>query len=114
MGVPQVRKLSSAGAVLIACAACSTGGLQITVSGLPSGIDAAVTVTGPGPFSQTLTATRTLTGLAPGTYTVTANAVPNGGVSYAGTITGSPARLQAKALTTAAVIYSVVPGSLQV
>ncbi len=109
-----MRKLSCAGAVLVACAACSTGGLQVTVSGLPSGINAAVTVTGPGSFNQALTATQTLTGLAPGTYTVTADAVTIGGFSYGGTITGSPAQLQAKALTTIAVSYAAVTGSLQV
>ena len=56
-------------------AACGGGGgggsassssLAVTVTGL-TGLDADVTVTGPGGYSEHLTATQTLTGLARGT-----------------------------------------------
>ncbi|HUR93497.1 MAG TPA: hypothetical protein VMY76_02865, partial [Gemmatimonadales bacterium] len=73
-------------AFTIVCTA-TTGSLAITVAGLPAGVDAAVTVTGPGGFSEAVTATRTLTGLAPGDYTVTAAGVTTGGTTY----TASPA-----------------------
>ncbi len=64
-------------------AACGGGGgggsassssLAVTVTGL-TGLDADVTVTGPGGYSEHLTATQTLTGLARGTYTLTAGTV---------------------------------------
>ena len=42
-----------------------TGGLTVTVTALPSGAPAAVTITGPGGFSQALTATTTLIKLTP-------------------------------------------------
>lgn len=53
----------------------TTGSLTVTVTGLGAGIDGAVTVTGPGGFSQQLTATQTLTGLAAGTYTIAASSI---------------------------------------
>jgi hypothetical protein len=61
----------------------TTGGLAVTIAGLPDGTDAAVTVTGPGSFSESLTATGTLTGLVPGQYTVSAANVTSGGTTYA-------------------------------
>ncbi|BDB26690.1 hypothetical protein Tamer19_21100 [Cupriavidus sp. TA19] len=51
--------------------ASGTGELMISISGLPSGTSAAITVLGPGEFRQTLTQPSTLT-LAPGSYTVVA------------------------------------------
>jgi hypothetical protein len=62
--------------------AISTGSLTVTISGLPGGVNAAVTVTGPGSFSQTLTATATMNKLVPGTYTITASGVTSGPNSY--------------------------------
>ena len=65
-------------------AACGGGGgggsassssLAVTVTGLEAGLAADVTVTGPGGYSEHLTATQTLTGLARGTYTLTAGTV---------------------------------------
>lgn len=50
-------------------------GLLVKVEGLPAGLDAAVTVVGPGGFSRTLTNTTALKGLAPGHYTVSASTV---------------------------------------
>lgn len=60
----------------------STASLQVTVSGLPAGTAPNVTVTGPGGFSQQVTASLTLTGLVPGTYATTAVAVSSGGTTY--------------------------------
>ena len=65
--------------------ALATGAIATSVSGLPNGVNASLTITGPNSFSQTVTATQTITGLVPGTYTVTAAAVTSGGVSYAPT-----------------------------
>lgn len=65
--------------------ALATGAIATSVSGLPNGVNASLTITGPNSFSQTVTATQTITGLVPGTYTVTAASVTSGGVSYAPT-----------------------------
>lgn len=59
------------------------GALTVAVAGLPTGVSAAITVTGPGGFSQTLTAATTLVRLPAGTYTVSASNVTSGAASYA-------------------------------
>jgi glucose/arabinose dehydrogenase len=51
-----------------------TGSLTVTINGL-TGVGAAVTVTGPGGYSQQLNATQTLGSLVPGMYTIAAGAV---------------------------------------
>lgn len=58
------------------------GALALTVSGLPTGVPALVTVTGPGGFSQAVSASQTLSALAPGNYTVVGARVDNNGRSY--------------------------------
>ena len=68
----------------VTCAA-TVGALAVTVAGLPAGANAAVTVSGPGNFSQPVSGTRTLSGLTPGTYTVTAQSVTHGGTTYTAT-----------------------------
>lgn len=52
-----------------------TGGLELTIRGLISGLEANVTVTGPNSFSQTLNASTKLEKLAAGNYTITAQDV---------------------------------------
>ncbi len=61
------------------------GGVAVTVSGLPAGTAANITLTGPGGFSQVMTASGTVDGLTPGTYTVSASAVSTSGGGYAPT-----------------------------
>lgn len=89
------------------------GGLDLTISGLPPGTNAAVTVTGPGGFQQSLTAGASLTSLAPGTYTVTAVVVQSGGTVYA----PSPATqdvVVTSATASASVAYAATTGALTV
>lgn len=62
--------------------AISTGGIAFLVTGLPSGVDGAIRVTGPGGFQRTITQTVTLTDLAPGTYNLTSDSVQSGGLTY--------------------------------
>ena len=50
----------------------STGGLDVTVSGLPFGTGGSISVSGPGGFTRSLTASTSMNGLVPGTYTVSA------------------------------------------
>ena len=52
--------------------AAQVGALVVSLNGLPTGAPASVTVTGPGGFTRTLSATTTLTAMAAGNYTVDA------------------------------------------
>jgi len=106
--------LTSSATIIIAPA---PGSLEVSVSGLPSGTNASVTVMGPGNFSQTLTGSKNLTGLALGSYSVTAASVSAGGTTYVGTVTGSPATVAAGSTPTVGVVYAAQApgmGSLQV
>ena len=71
---------------LVACGGASTGpttgSLSLAVSGLPSGVAADVSVTGPSGFSQQLGESETLSGLTLGSYTVVATGVTAGTASY--------------------------------
>jgi hypothetical protein len=69
--------------------AIASGSLMITVTGLPSGGLAAITVTGPGEFNQIVTATTTLLDLTPGTYMLTASTVAVLDSTYGSTPTSS-------------------------
>ncbi len=60
----------------------STSSLVVTISGLPQGTDAAVDVTGPGGYHESLTSSATLAELDAGSYTVTAAGVSAGGSQY--------------------------------
>jgi hypothetical protein len=80
----------------------SNGTLQVNVTGLPAGTNAAVTVTGPGNFTQSVTATTSISA-APGSYTVTAQQVTVGAARYNCTVTGSPATVTASGTVTVTV-----------
>ncbi len=90
------------------------GGLTVTISGLPGGAGANVTVTGPGGFSQNLTATTTFSGLTPGSYTVAASNVSSGGTTYAPTPASQNRTVSAGATATATVTYASTVGALTV
>ena len=53
----------------------TVGQLAITITGLPTDYSAAVFVTGPNEFSETLTASKTFSDLPPGEYIITASKV---------------------------------------
>ena len=59
-----------------------TGALAVTVSGLPSGASASVTITGPAGYSTTVSHSSTLTNLAPGSYQLSAATVSANDTSY--------------------------------
>lgn len=75
-------------------AACGGGGggsgggpggsssLAITISGLPAGTVAVVSITGPDGSLRTVSATQTLTNLAAGTYEITSSSVFNGSTVF--------------------------------
>lgn len=60
----------------------ASGSLALSISGLPGGVNAAVSVTGPGGYSQNVTATQTLVGLLSGSYSIIASPVSNAGTTY--------------------------------
>jgi hypothetical protein len=91
------------------------GSLLVTITGLPTGALAGVTVTGPDGFSRTVTATTTLTQLAAGQYTVTASDVFHGGSTYTGAPSSQSYTVTAGAsVTTPSVSYALASGALSV
>ncbi len=83
-----------------------TGMLRITVTGLPAGVDASITVSGPANYTEAVTGTTTIADLAPGSYHVAA--LPLSSVD--GELYAAPAEqditVPADTTVTAAVNYS--------
>ncbi|HEX6314281.1 MAG TPA: hypothetical protein VFZ73_05455 [Gemmatimonadaceae bacterium] len=89
------------------------GSLLVTINGLPNGAPASVTVTGPGSFSRTISATTTLTQLSAGSYTVTVGDVTHEGSTYSGAPASQSYDLAAGAeVTTPTVTYALATGAL--
>lgn len=118
MIVPGRRWLVAA--LLTAVAGCSSGGgssagsLTVTVTGLPAGTSAAVTVLGPTGSHTGVVATTTLSGLTPGNYTVQIAAVTIGSASYQPAVASQTLTVQAGATASFTAQYSLVQASLQV
>jgi len=118
MMTARVRAFALASFATVALAACSgdegpttppapqNGSLAIAVSGLPTGTNAALTITGPNNFSQSATGATTIS-VAPGSYTVAAAQVTSGTTRYNATVTGSPATVTSSATANVTVAYSV-------
>ncbi|SFC00852.1 DUF5666 domain-containing protein [Pseudoalteromonas denitrificans] len=62
----------------------SVGNLNISVSGLPEGENASITISGPEGFSQSITNSIVLSGLKIGSYSVTISDVMISGINYQG------------------------------
>ncbi|WP_158539605.1 two-component regulator propeller domain-containing protein [Meiothermus sp. QL-1] len=94
--------------------ACSGGGTQaqgqllITITGLPSGVDADVQVTGPNGFSRALTqSTSPALSVTPGQYTITARDVVAAGRTYTATVSpGTTVSVAASQTTQVGVAYA--------
>lgn len=82
------------------------GNLAVSIAGLPAGVDASVTVTGPDGYSRSLTGSTTLENLVPGDYTVTAAQASRGNRRYGAAVTGSPATVTEGGTALASVTYS--------
>ena len=92
-----------------------TARLAVTISGLPNGVNASVTVSGPGGYTNVLTSSTAMELLTPGAYTITAADVVSGGVTYRPAPTTQTVQLPASTTQVAAnVVYSVGTGSLAV
>jgi len=116
----RLRAIAMTSLSLLALAACGSddpagpvtpvtpanGTLVVTVSGLPAGVNAAVTVAGPSSYAQSPTASATYS-VAPGSYTVTAAQVTTNTLRYNAAITGSPATVTSSATATVTVTYSI-------
>ena len=106
-----------AAATIVGCQSSPTGSgvgsLALTVTGLPPGMAAAITVTGPGSYSQNVGATTTLANLTPGTYAVAANIVTASGQNYTASPSSQNVPVTAGQQATATVTYSLAaPASL--
>jgi hypothetical protein len=92
-----------------------SGSLTLTVSGLPTGTMAGITVSGPGGFNQTVTASQTLSNIMAGTYTIAASNVAVSSAVYAPTPASASVTVTASNTPAAAsVAYALATGALSV
>jgi glucose/arabinose dehydrogenase len=92
-----------------------TARLSVNITGLPNGVNASVTVTGPGGYTNVLTSSTAINLLTPGAYTITAADVVSGGVTYRPAPTTQTVQLPASTTQVAAsVVYAVGTGSLTI
>lgn len=103
----EVKKGTTAKVTVSYAPVYTTGTLVVTVSGLPSGVNADVVVTGPNGFSRNLTRTTSLE-VPPGVYTVEARDITTSGGVYRAGVTGSPVQIQAGATSEVGVSYTLV------
>ncbi len=107
----SVSKGAVGRATITYAVAPTTGSMNVSVT-VPNGAPAAVTVTGPGGFAQSVTASTTIPSLAPGSYTVSAANVTSSSIIYAPTPATQVVNVTAGAATSATVTYAtsgVVP-----
>jgi hypothetical protein len=86
----------------------------VSVSGLPDGIAAAVSIAGPGGFTHTATTSETLTELAAGRYTITSGSITHDGSTFAPRIPTQFVTVSALAPASAGVLYDAVSGALSI
>jgi hypothetical protein len=92
--------------------------LTITISDLPNGVSAAVSVQGPGGFSRAIARTTTIGDLAPGTYSVSAQAAeselaqftPTKGLQTLELLPGKSLTVEVKHVLATAVLEIVLTG----
>ena len=97
-------------AFTVTCSAVA-GSLTVTVTGLPAGTNAAVTVTRAGGFTRQVTASRTLDNLSPGDYTVAADDATAGGTRYTPSPASQTVAVSAGGTATATVTYAAAAGA---
>ncbi len=84
----------------------ATGRLTVNVSGLAGGTNAAITVSGPGGYSQQLSAGTTLQNLTPGTYTIASANVTSGSTLFTASPASQTAAVTAGSTLSRSVAYS--------
>ncbi|HEU4681659.1 MAG TPA: hypothetical protein VFS51_07940, partial [Gemmatimonadales bacterium] len=112
---PQSQTVSVGGSasasVIYSASSPTLGSLLVNINGLPTGTSAAVTVTGPNSYNQSVTSTQTLSSLTPGGYTITASdVVAPGGTTYSAAPTTQAVTVTAGTTASATVTYSPPSG----
>lgn len=106
------------GNVPINPAPTTNGALALTVTGLPFGVGADLTVSGPGGFSRALTTSITLAELTPGRYTISSNLVrvPSGAAigAYAPSATSQFVDVGSGPPTLVTVTYAALPAVVDI
>ena len=118
----SIRRIAGFTLASLLLAACSDGGptggseggLRVVVAGLPNGVAASVTVTGPGAFSRALSGTEELTDLRDGTYVVVAEAVTSGGDTWGALQPSQAIEVSGAGVKTATVTYANAASGLTV
>ena len=108
-GTPPTQTVSVGGSTATASILYSTGAgnLSITINGLGTARDAAVTVTGPDGYTRSVAASETLASVTPGDYTVTAqDVVATGGTPHSPTPATQNVTVPAIGTATATVTYA--------
>jgi hypothetical protein len=90
------------------------GTLVVNVTGLPSGANAQVRVTGPDNFLRALTGSATLEDLTPGEYIVRIDTTLHNGTKYGSPVSRDTVQVDRGQMPTADVPYTVSSGSLNV
>jgi hypothetical protein len=106
---PPTQSVAVGGSTSTAVVLYSSGAgtLDLTINGLGTSGDAAVTVTGPENYSRNIPASQTLVGLTPGTYTISAlDVVATGGTPHTPTPATQQATVSAVGTATASVTYA--------
>jgi len=86
-----------------------TGSLIVTIDGLPSGLPAAVSVSGPNNYRRFIQASTDLTQLGPGTYSVSAAEIVMGDSTYAANPASQASSVPVSGTGRAAITYGVKP-----
>ncbi len=108
-GTPPNQSVSVGGSTSTASILYSTGAgnLRVTINGLGTARDAAVTVTGPDGYTRSVAASETLASLTPGAYTITAqDVVATGGTPHSPTPATQNVTVPAIGTATATVTYA--------
>lgn len=90
----------------------TTGTLVVTITGLPSGANAFVRITGPDSYFRTLNSTETLEDLVPGEYIVRVDTILHENTKYGAAVTRDTIQVARGAALTQNVPYNVASGSL--
>lgn len=108
-GIPPTQTVAVNGSTAQASILYSTaaGALSVTINGLGTSGDAAVTVTGPNGYNRAMVASEILTGLTPGTYTVAAQSVvATGGTPHDPAPATQDVTVSAQGMATATINYT--------
>jgi hypothetical protein len=124
LGTARARRAAGHAAIAFLIAACSgdegpaapaSASLAVSVEGLPDGIAGAVTVSGAGGFSRTVTGSTVLEELAPGAYVIAGAPIHSQGARFEATPERTTLTLQSTASPLAVrVVYAVATGALSV